>query len=151
MTVQTLDSIAYCYVYYLALPDFLIPAISTTQVHLPIWASPVSVPESPTTTQGNFPPWELLVSIPAYQLPTQTSSPLLLQSYYMTLSPLLLLLLLASRESSRVARSCFSVASWRHHTFLVRPPPSYPVSLAHTSNKGCSVTHCSTVAFCHSM
>ena len=33
--VRTLDSVAYCYIYYLDLPDFLIPAISTTQVHPP--------------------------------------------------------------------------------------------------------------------
>ena len=40
----------------------------------------------------------------------------------------------------------FFVASWRHHTFLLRAPPSYPVSLSHTSNKGPSATHCAAVA-----
>ena len=40
----------------------------------------------------------------------------------------------------------FFVASWRHHTFLLSPPPSYPVYLSHTSNKGRSDTHCATVA-----
>ena len=45
----------------------------------------------------------------------------------------------------------FSVASWRHHTFILRPPPSYPLYLAITSNKGLSTTHCSTVACRRSM
>ena len=40
----------------------------------------------------------------------------------------------------------FYVASWRHHTFLLLPPTSYPLYLAHTSNKGRSTTHCTTVA-----
>ena len=106
MTVQTLDSVAYCYVYYLALPYFLIPTIATTQVHPPTWASPVSVSASPTSTLGHSPTWASLVSVPAYQLTTQTSSPFRLWSYYMPISPLLLLLL-ASHESSRVTRSCF--------------------------------------------
>ena len=105
MTVQTLDSVAYCYVYSLVLPDFPIPATATTQVHPPTWASPVSVPASPTATRGHFPTWLSLVSVPAYQLPTQTSSPSRLRSYYMPISPPLLLLLLASRESSRVTQS----------------------------------------------
>ena len=38
VTVQTLDSVTYCYVYYLALPDFLISSIATTQVYPPNWA-----------------------------------------------------------------------------------------------------------------
>ena len=45
----------------------------------------------------------------------------------------------------------FSVASWRHHTFLLRPPPLYPVSLAYTSNKGRCATHCTTVSCRRSM
>ena len=45
----------------------------------------------------------------------------------------------------------FFVASWSHHTFLLRPPPSYSVSLAHTSNKLLITTHCTTVAYCCSM
>ena len=40
----------------------------------------------------------------------------------------------------------FSVAYWRHDTFLLGPPPSYTLSLAHNSNKGRSFTHCATVA-----
>ena len=35
--------------------------------------------------------------------------------------------------------------------FSSSPPPSYPVSLAHTSNKGRSATHCATVVCCLSI
>ena len=121
MTTRTLDSVACCYVYYLALPAFLIPAISTTQVHPPTWASPIFVPASPTSTRGYSSTWELLISFPSYQLPTETYYPFRLLSYYMPISPPLLLLLLASRKSSRVKRSCFPVASLCHHTSLLRP------------------------------
>ena len=55
------------------------------------------------------------------------------------------------RESTRVARSCFSVSSWRYHPFLLHPPTSYHLFLANTSNKGLSATHCATVAFSRSM
>ena len=113
MTVQTLDSVAYCCVYSLDLPYFLIPDIATTQVHRPTLASPVSVPASMTYTRGDSPTWASLVSIPAYRLPTQDFSPFRLQYYCIPISPPLLLLLLASHHSSRVAQSCFSVAFWR--------------------------------------
>ena len=151
VTVLTLDSVAYCYIYSPALTAFLLPAIATTQVNPPTWAPPISVPASPTAKRGHSPTWALLVSVPSYRLHTQTSSPFRLRFYYMPISPLLLLLLLSSRDSSRVARSCFSVASWRLNTFLLRPLPSYPVSLEHTSNKGRSATHCATVACRRSM
>ena len=52
----------------------------------------------------------------------QPALPLPPGSYCMEFSSLLLLLL-ASREISRVDRSCFSVASWRHQASLLRPPP----------------------------
>ena len=52
-------------------------------------------------------------------------------SHSVPISPPILLLPLASRESSRVAQSCFSVSYWRHHASLLRPPPLFPVSLAH--------------------
>ena len=146
VTVRNLDSFAYCYLYSLALPHFLIPAIATTQVHPTIWASPVSVPSSLTAKRGHLSTWASLVSVPSYQLPTQTSSPFRLRSYYMPIYPPPFLLLLDSCESSRVDQSCFSVASCRDHTFLLCPPPSYPVSLAHTSNKRRSSNHCPTVA-----
>ena len=43
-------------------------------------------------------------------------------------------LLLASHKiSSKVGLSCVSSAYRRHHDSLLRPLPSYPVSLAHTS------------------
>ena len=109
-------------------------------------SSPVSVPSSPTATRGHLPTWASLVSVPTYLLPTDTSSPSRLRFYYMPISPPLLLLLLYSRESSRLARSCISVASWLHHTFLLLPPPSYPVSLVYTPNKCRNATHCTTVA-----
>ena len=73
VTAQLLDSIAYCYVSYLYLPDILIPAISTTQVHPPTWESPVSVPESPSATRGHSPTWDSLISVPACRLPTLSS------------------------------------------------------------------------------
>ena len=150
VTVRSLDSVDYCYVYSLSLPDLLIPSIYTTQVHLPTWAFHVSVPEYLTSTQGHSPTWASLVSVPAYRLPTHNSYPFWLRSYFMPIYPLLILLLLSSLESSRVAQS-FSVASWRHHTFLLCPPPSYPVSIVHTSNKGRISTHCAEVACRFSM
>ena len=107
VTVQNLDSISYCYVYSLSLTAFLIPPIATTHVHPPTWASSVSVPEYLTATRGHLPTWVFLVSAPAYRLPTQTSFPFWLQSYCITISPPLLLLLLASSKSSRVALSYF--------------------------------------------
>ena len=151
VTGRNLDSFAYCYVASLALPDLLIPVIATTQVHLPTCASPVSVIEFTTTTWGHSPTLAYIIPVPAYRLPTPTSSPLWLRSYYMPIYLPILLLLLASCESSRVAQSCFYVASWHQHAFLLRPPPSYPVSLAHTLNKGRSTTHCETVEFRCSM
>ena len=66
-------------------------------------------------------------------------------SYCMPISPSILLAL-ASCDSAKVDRSCFYVVSLCHHTSLVNPSPSYPVSLAHTSNKGRSATHWSTVS-----
>ena len=62
MTAQSLDSDAYCYVSYLALPTILIPAIATTRVHPPTWASPVSDPESPSATRVHSPTRASLVS-----------------------------------------------------------------------------------------
>ena len=150
MTVQTLDSVAHCYVYSLALTDFLIPTISTKQVHPPTWASPLSDPLSMTSTRGHLPTWASLVSVSVYHLPTQTSSLFRLRSYYNPIYSPLILLLLASCESSRVAR-IFFIASWRHHAFLLRSPLLYPVSLAHTSNKGRHATHCARVACCCSI
>ena len=41
-----------------------IPAIATTQVHLPTWVSPISAPASPFATQGHLPTWSSLVSVP---------------------------------------------------------------------------------------
>ena len=66
VTVRTLDSVAYCYVSSLALPDFLIPAIATTQVHPTTWASPVYFPVSTTATRGHSPTWESLISVTEY-------------------------------------------------------------------------------------
>ena len=42
----------------------------------------------------------------------------------------------------------FSVASGFHHVLLLQSPPSYPVSLTNTSNKGRSSTYWATVACC---
>ena len=147
MTTQSLDYVAYFYVTYLSLPDTLISAIATTRVHLPTWASTVSDPESPSSTRGRSPTWESLVSVPACQLPTLSSLFLpvtittVCQSLHQPPHPPL-----DYRESSRVTRSCFSAVSWRYHASLLRPPPAYPVSLSHTSNKGHSATNCATVA-----
>ena len=105
VTARTLDSVAYCYVYPLSLTAFLIPVIATTQVHLRTQASPVSFPSSPTATRGHSPTWALLIFVPAYLLPIHTPSTFRLWSYYMPISPPLLLLLLPPRKSSRVAQS----------------------------------------------
>ena len=75
VTARTLDSIAYLYIYYLALPDILILAVATTQVHPPTWASPVSDPGSPSTTRGHSPTWASLVSVPSFRIPTPSSPP----------------------------------------------------------------------------
>ena len=130
VTFWTLVSVASCYVYSLALPGVIIPAIYTSQVHAPTWASPVSVPESHTATWGNFPTWKSFISVPAYWLPTQTSSPFRLRFYYMSISPPPLFLLLASRESSRVTRSCFF-----RRLLAPPPPPSFIPCLPFTSLK----------------
>ena len=132
VTVINIYSVAYCYVSYLALPDFLIPSITTTQVHPPTWAPPVSIPAYLTSTQGHLPSWASLVSVPAYRRPTLTSYTFWLWSYCIPISAPILLLLLASRESARVARSCFSVASWHHHAFILCPPPLRTLSPLHT-------------------
>ena len=66
-------------------------------------------------------------------------------SYCMPISPLIILLSLSSRYSVRVSWSSLYVASWRHHAFILPPPPSCPVSLAHTPNKGHGATHNATV------
>ena len=81
------------------------------------------------------------------RMPTsQPTLPLPSGSYCMAFSPQLLLLL-SSRELARVVRSCFSIAPWYHQASLLRPTPSYSVSLSHASNSGLSSTHCSTVAY----
>ena len=121
MTVLTLDSVAYCYVYSLDLPYLIIHAISTKQIHPPTLASPVSVPAYTTATLGHSTTWASLVSVSTYRLPTQTSSTFRLQSYYMPISPPLLLLLLASRESYRVAQSFFCCLLAPPN--LLPPPP----------------------------
>ena len=151
MTDQNLDSVTSCYEYSLSLPAFLISTISITQVHRPTWASPVFFPASLTATRGHLSTWQLLVSVLAYLLPTQISSSFQLRSYFIPIPPTLLLLLLASHESSRVAQSCLFVASWNYHTFFIRPPPSYPAYLGNNSNKGRSANQCATVARCCSM
>ena len=73
VTAQYLDSITYCYVSYLSLPDIIIPSIATTRVHPLTWASPVSKPASPSATRGHSPTWASLVSVPACRLPTMLS------------------------------------------------------------------------------
>ena len=77
----------------------------------------------------------LHLSIPT----SQPALPLSSCSYRVLFSLPFLLFFLASRKYARVARSYFSVASWRHQASLIIPSPSYPVSLAHTSHKGRSV------------
>ena len=72
-------------------------------------------------------------------------------SYCIPILPLILVVPLASRKSTRVDQSYFSVASWRHHSSLLRPPPSYLVYLADTSNKERKATHCATFSWCRSM
>ena len=73
MTAQSLDSVDYCYVPYLALPTTLISAISATQVHPPTWASPISDLASPSATRFHSPTWASLVSVTACRLTTPSS------------------------------------------------------------------------------
>ena len=47
-------------------------------------------------------------------------------SYCVPISPPILLLALAYHKSARVAKSYFSIASWRHHASLLRPPSVVP-------------------------
>ena len=147
VTAKSLDYVADCYVYYLALPAIIIPAIATTRVHPPTWASPRLRPSISVCHTRSFA--HLGVSRIRPSMPT--THPILhipygSGSYCTPISPPILILPLASHESARVARSCFSVASWRHHAPLLRPPTLYPVSLVHNSNGGRSATHCATVA-----
>ena len=80
-------------------------------------------------------------------MPTsQPALPLPSGSYCVTFSPPNLLLLAFREIPARVARSYFSVVSWRHQASLLRPPPLYNLPLAHTSNSRRSATHCSTVS-----
>ena len=80
-------------------------------------------------------------------LTSQPALSLYYGSYIVALYPPLLLLL-ASRESSRLAQSYFSDASWLHQASIMRPTPSYYVSLANTPNIGHTATHWSTFACC---
>ena len=73
-------------------------------------------------------------------LTSQPALPLPFGSYCVIFSRPLILLL-ASRNSARMDRSCFSDASWIHQASLLRSLPWYNVSLAHTSNRGRSATH----------
>ena len=145
VTAQYLDSVAYFFLSYPALPAILFPKKATTRFHPPTWASPVSDPESLSATRGHshLGVSRLRPSMPTTHpvLPIPSGS----GSYCMPISPPIILLPLASRKYARVAQICFSIASWRHHASLLRPPPSYPVSLAHTSNKGRRATPYATV------
>ena len=110
---------------------------TSSSAHLGV---PVSDPSSTSATQGHFTTW---ASLTACQLPNAPSlSPLVPTTWH---SPTILFLL-ASRDSVRVAWSCFSESSWHHQAFLLSPPSSYPVSLAQTSNRGYSTTPLATVA-----
>ena len=126
VTVQTLESVAYCYVSSLALLAILIPAIATTQVHPPTWAS--------------------LVSVPEFRLPTPSSLslpvPVLLRAHLPTNTP----------PPCSFPRVCKGGPELFFRCLLApprlppSPPTSHPVSLAHTQNKGRSATNCATVS-----
>ena len=141
---QVLDSAANCYVLYPAFPATLFPTVSNTRVIRPPGRPPSLTHHIRLPQKFIIPPG---ISCLCLVIPTSQSTLLLPSGSYWIKCSLLFLLLLAYRESpARVARSCFSVASWRHQAFLLRPSHSYPFSLAHTSSRGCISTHCATVA-----
>ena len=65
VTVQTLDSVAYCFLSSLSHTDIIVLAVATTQVYLHTLDSPVSAPASPSVTRCHLPTWASLVSVPA--------------------------------------------------------------------------------------
>ena len=58
---------------YPAYPATIFPAVATTRVHTPTWASPVSIPSYMPTTRGHSTTWASPVSVPEFLLPNPPS------------------------------------------------------------------------------
>ena len=135
MTSKSLDSAAYCYVLYLALPATIISTIATTRVHPSTWASPIFQPSISVCHTRLFA--HIGVSrLRPRMLTSQPALPLSSGSYCVKFS-LPFLLLLASCDSARLSQSCFSDASWHHQAPPLRPPPSYPYVGTHQVRSFC--------------
>ena len=120
-----LDSVAYFYVRIPYLPCYSSPHCSYHTRSSLTRALLVADPES---------------RLPALILPSPGS-------HSMTPSPYRLLLI-SSYASNMIARSCFSVNYLCHHAPLLKTPPLYPLSPAHTLNNSNNATHCAMVACC---
>ena len=144
---QVLDYAAYCYV---ILPRH--PCYSSTcrsyhtgsSTHLGVPHLRPSISSYHTRSFSH-----LYVSCLRPIIPTDhPATPPPYSSYFMVISPNLLLLLVSREIPTKVAQSCFCFTSWRHQDSLLFPPPFYPLSLAHTLNSDINATHYASVAFC---
>ena len=149
-----LGSVAYCYVFIIGPPNPLfLPSnvltgrVSTSwpntpytdvclvyaQDHPPTWESPVYFPEYLCSRPHPYPFLSVLPpSKPPFLLPHLPDS-----SCLRTLA--------AAKISSTVTFSCLPTSACLYHGTRIFPPPSCPVSLAHTSKIGYRYTHSSTV------
>ena len=123
----------------------LFPNLSTSRGPPPTWESPISVPAYTASAWVYLTTLASPVSIPASPTPRLYVHVVTPVTYCVFLSPHCLLL--SSRYISyKVVLSFVSSISWCYHMSLLRPPPSYPFSLAHTSIIGRRATHCATVS-----
>ena len=139
LTTLYLGSVAYCYVYLLELPHpLLLPSDVTpphpssffptsTQDHLPTWASPVSVWAYQKTCHPPLPH----PSLTETDSSSTPSPPLCLPDSRFRLSHA------DSEIYFRVIFSCCSAAARYHHGLRNLTPPLYPVFFAQTSNICC--------------
>ena len=119
---QVLDSAAHCYVILPRLPYYSNPRRSyhtSSSAHLdaPCLCSDISAYHMSSFSHMD-------VSCLRPRIPTSCHvAPPPSGSYYVTLSPNLLLLLASRKIPAKVSQSCFSVASWCHQASLLCPPP----------------------------
>ena len=120
---QVLDSAAYFYVVLPRRPCYSSPRGSyhmSSSAHLGAPCLRPSISAYHTRSFTHLGVSRLRPSIPTSYPATLPPS----VSYCMTLSPNILPLLSSREIPDKVARSCFSAASWRHQAPLLRPPPS---------------------------
>ena len=138
---QFLDTVAYCYVLLTHCPCYYITRSSyhtSSSSHLGVPRLRPSISTYHMISLSHLGVSHLRPSIP-------TSQPTLLppsRSYCMAFFPNIILLWASCKILSRMVRSCFSVASWRHQASFLLKPPLYSFSLAYTSNSGHNTTHC---------